>query len=95
MIQPVYKYSCSWRYQFNHGKTGVVVFGECDVTHSKNIKVCQWKVGPNHIYEKSEYVNLDVFITAVDHFIEILMRTPLRPERKQECYSMLILTGEE
>ena len=25
------------------------------------MKVRQWKVGPNHIYEKSEYVNLGVF----------------------------------
>ena len=56
MIQLAYKYSCNWRYQFNYGKTGVVVFRECAVTHSKNMKVRQWKVGPNHIYEKSEYV---------------------------------------
>ena len=61
MIQLAYKYSCNWRYQFNYGKTGVVVFGECAVIHSKNMKVRQWKVGPNHIYEKSEYVNLGVF----------------------------------
>ena len=25
------------------------------------MKVRQWKVGPDHIYEKSEYVNLGVF----------------------------------
>ena len=40
-IQLDYKYSCSWRYQFNYGKTG-----ECAVTHSKNMKVRRWKVGP-------------------------------------------------
>ena len=54
MIQLAYKYSCNWRYQFNNGKSGVVFFGICAVTHSKNMKVCQWKVGPNNIYEKSE-----------------------------------------
>ena len=57
-IQLAYTYSCNWRYQFNYGKTRVVVFGECAVTHSKNIKVRQWNVGPNHIYEKSEYVKM-------------------------------------
>ena len=36
VIQLAYKYSFDWRYQFNYGKTGVVVFGECAVTHSKN-----------------------------------------------------------
>ena len=45
MIQLAYKYSCNWRYQFNYGETGVVVFDECAVTHSKNMKVRQWKVG--------------------------------------------------
>ena len=53
MIQLAYNYSCNWRYRFNYGKTGVVVFGECAVTHSKNIKVRQWKVGTDHIYEVS------------------------------------------
>ena len=61
MIQLAYKYTCNWRYQFNYGKTGVAVFDECAITHSKNMKVRQWKVGPNHIYEKPEYVSLGGF----------------------------------
>ena len=55
------KYSCNWSYQFNFGKTGVVVFGECAVTYSKNMKVCQWEVAPKCIFELSEYFNLGVF----------------------------------
>ena len=31
---------------------------------------------------------------TMDHLIKILTRTSLRPERKQECCSLLILTGE-
>ena len=61
MIQLAYKDSCNWRCQFSYGKTGVLVFGECAVTHSKNMKVRRWKVGPNHIYEKSKYANLGAF----------------------------------
>ena len=41
------------------------------------MKECQWKVGPNHIYEKSEHVNFGVFNLV----IKILMRTSLRPEK--------------
>ena len=52
IIQLAYRYSSNWRYQFSYGKTGVVVFGECAVTHSKNMKVRHLKVCPNHIYEK-------------------------------------------
>ena len=47
----------------------------------------------NHIYEKSAY---EVYLEInVDQLIKILMRTSLRPERKQECCSLLILTREE
>ena len=36
MIRLAYKYSCNWRYQFDYGKSGVVVFGECAVTYIIN-----------------------------------------------------------
>ena len=39
MIQLANKYSCNWRHQFNYDKAGVAVFGECAVTHAKNMKV--------------------------------------------------------
>ena len=42
-------------------RTAVVVFGESPVSHSVNMEACQWNVGPNSIYELSEYVNLGVF----------------------------------
>ena len=82
MIQLAYKYSCNSRYQFNYGKTGVVVFGECAVNHSKNTKVRQWKVGPNHI--KSEYLIWVSLKTVVDLLIKILMRTSPRPEKSRK-----------
>ena len=55
LIQIAYEYSCKWRYQFNYDrKTAVVVFGESPVSHSVNMKACQWNVGHNSIYELSE-----------------------------------------
>ena len=94
-IQLAYKYSCNWRYHFNYGKTEVVVFGECAVTHSKNMKVCQWKVGPNHIYEKFEYVDLGVFKTYCGSFDKNIDENITKARKKQECYSLLILTREK
>ena len=95
MIQLAYKYSCNQRYQFNYGKTGVVVFGECAVTHSNNMKVRQCKVGPNHIYEKSKYVNLGVFKNYFGSFDKNIDENITKARKKQECYPLLILTGEE
>ena len=95
MIQLAYKYSCNWRYQFNYVKTGVVVFGECAIIHSKNMKVRQWKVGPNHIYEKSEYVNSGVFKNYCGSFDKNIDENITKARKKQECYSPLILTGEK
>ena len=59
------------------------------------MKVRQWKVGPHHIYESLNMLIWVCLKTTVDPLIKILMRTSLRPENKQGCYSLLILTGEE
>ena len=67
---------------FNFGKTGVVVFGECAVTHSKYMKVRQWKVGPNHIYEKSEFVNLGVFKNHCGSFDKSIDQNITRARKK-------------
>ena len=95
MIQLACKYTCNWRYQFNYGQTGVVVFGECAVAHSKNMKMPQWQVGPNHIYEKSEYGNLGVFKNHCGSLDKNIDKNISKAKRKQECFSLLILTGEE
>ena len=90
MIQLACKYSCNWKYQFSYGKTGVVAFGECAVTHSKNMKVCQWKVGPYHMYEKSEYVNLCVFKNYCGSFDKNIDENITKARKKQECYYLLM-----
>ena len=52
-------------------------------------------VGPNHIYEKSEYVNLDVFKNYCGSFDKNIDESITQARKKQECYSPLILTVEE
>ena len=50
-----------WRYQFSHTKTSVVAFGESPTEHSKNKQTRNWSLGPGHIDEEDEYVNLGVY----------------------------------
>ena len=59
------------------------------------MKVCHWKVGSNHIYEKSEYVNLGVLKKYCRSFDENIHENITMTRKNQECYSLLILTGEE
>ena len=54
------------------------------VTHSNNMKVRQWKVGPNHM----KSLNMLIWVclkTTVDLLIKILMRTSLRPEKSRNA----------
>ena len=96
LIQIAYEYSCKWRYQFNYDrKTAVVVFGETPVSHSVKMKARQWNVGPNSIYELSEYVNLGVFKNYCGSFDKTLMKISPRQGKRQECCFLLILTEGE
>ena len=84
LIQIAYEYSCKWRYQFNYDrKTAAVFFGESPlVSHSVNMKAHQWNVGPNSIYELSEYVNLGVFKNYCDSFDKTLIRNITKTRKK-------------
>ena len=66
--------------------TVVVVFGECAVTHSENMTVRQWRVSPNRIYEKSEYVNLGVFKNYFGSFDKNIDQNITKARKKQKCY---------
>ena len=60
LISIAYQYSCDWRYEFNYDNTSVVTFGESLACHSKAMKQRNWHVGPTHIDERDEYINLGV-----------------------------------
>ena len=61
LTQLAYQYSCNCRYQFSYTKTSVVAFGEFPAEHSKNKQTRIWSLGPDHIDEDDEYVNLGVY----------------------------------
>ena len=63
LMQLACQYSCNWRYQFSYTKTSVVNFGESPAKHSKSKQTRNWStsLGPDHIDEEDEYVNLEVY----------------------------------
>ena len=52
--------SVTWRYEFNHTKSGVVTFGETKPIHSRLMKEREWTLGDTKVDELYEYKNLGV-----------------------------------
>ena len=55
-----HQYSVTWRYEFNHTKSGVVTFGETKPIHSRLMKEREWTLGDTKVNELYEYKNLGV-----------------------------------
>ena len=55
-----HQYSVTWRYEFNHTKSGVVTFGETKPIHSRLMKEREWTLGDTKVDELYEYKNLGV-----------------------------------
>ena len=55
-----HQYSVTWRYEFNHTKSGVVTFGETKPIHSRLMKEHEWTLGDTKVDELYEYKNLGV-----------------------------------
>ena len=55
-----HQYSITWRYEFNHTKSGVVTFGETKPIHSRLMKEREWTLGDTKVDELYEYKNLGV-----------------------------------
>ena len=63
-----HKYGIKWRYEFNHTKSGVVIFGETKPLHSKSMKEREWMLGDAIVNELYEYKNLGVLKNYVNSF---------------------------
>ena len=56
----VFDFSIKWRYEFNHTKSGVVVFGESKIHHAKNMMSRKFNLGLDVVKERKGYKNLGV-----------------------------------
>ena len=55
-----HQYSVTWRYEFNHTKSGVVTFGKTKPIHSRLMKERDWTLGDTKLDKLYEYKNLGV-----------------------------------
>ena len=60
LMNKCHNYSKTWRYEFNHSKSGVVTFGETKSVHCKSMKEREWALGDDTVDELYEYKNLSV-----------------------------------
>ena len=60
-----HQYSVTWRYEFNHLKSGVVTFGEAKSVHFRLLTEREWLLGVNELFE---YKNLGVLKNCIGSF---------------------------
>ena len=60
LMNKCHNYCKTWRYEFNHSKSGVVTFGETTFIYCKSMKEREWALGDNTVEELYEYKNLGV-----------------------------------
>ena len=56
----VYQHGCTWRYDFNARKSGVLVFGETERRRRINAKNRSFKLGPAIVKEVAEYDHVGI-----------------------------------
>ena len=59
-MDAVYNHGCTWRYDFNARKSGVLVFGENRLTHERNAINRTFELGPARVKEVTEYDHVGV-----------------------------------
>ena len=52
LMRIVFDFSIKWRYEFNHTKSEVVVFGESKIQHVKNMTYRKFNLGLDVVKER-------------------------------------------
>ena len=60
LMSIVFDFSIKWPYEFNHTKSGVVVFEESKIQHAKNMMSRKFNLGLDVVKERKEYKHLGV-----------------------------------
>ena len=55
-----HEYGLTWRYEFNHSKSGIVTFGETKAVNYASMNEREWRLGDDIVEELYEYKNLGV-----------------------------------
>ena len=62
----VHDHGCTWRYELNAKKSGVLVYGETRREHDRNSIDRIFKLGPNKVKERSNYDHVGIRNTIFD-----------------------------
>ena len=60
VMDAVYNHGCTWRYDFNARKSGILVYGENRRNHERNSSNRSFKLGPAKVRELAEYDHVGV-----------------------------------
>ena len=82
LMSIVFNFSIKWRYEFNHTKSGVVVFGESKIQHAKNMMSRKFNLGLDVVKERKEYKNLGVTKNYADSCSGDIEETIKKARRK-------------
>ena len=63
-----HEYSLTWRYEFNHSKSGIVTFGEAKAVHHASMNEREWRLGDDIVQVLYEYKNLGVLKIYIGSF---------------------------
>ena len=56
-----HEYGLTWRYEFNHSKSGIVTFGETKAVHCASMNEGEWRLDDDIVEELYESVNMFVY----------------------------------
>ena len=56
----VYRHGCTWRYEFNAKKSGVLVYGEDRNEHKHNVQHRAFRLGPAKVSERESYDHVGI-----------------------------------
>ena len=84
-----HQYGVTWRYEFNHLKSGVVTFGEAKSVHSRLLTEREWLLGETTVNELCEYKNLGVLKSYIGSFSSNV-EDNIEKTRKKSWYDILI-----
>ena len=60
LMSIVFDFSIKWRYEFNHTKSKVIVFGKSKIQHAKIMMRRKFNLGLDVVKDRKEYKNLGV-----------------------------------
>ena len=85
-MQICYDDTLKWWYEFNHSKSGVILFGETRFVHCIAMKERKWILGNDNVNELYEYKNLGVVKNYIGSFSSNVEENIDKMCKKQECY---------